>query len=142
CISQWGHDFRPDYGRLGDLRRALQVPAAAFTATATPEVRADIARQLGMSAPLEMVTGFERPNLTLQVEACRARADKEGALGMLLRDPGPPGIVYAATRKNVERWSAHLASTGLRAGAYHGGLGDAERSRVQDDFLAGRLDVI
>jgi ATP-dependent DNA helicase RecQ len=142
CISQWGHDFRPDYGRLGELRRRLGVPAAAFTATATPEVRADIARQLGMHHPLEVVTGFERPNLTLEVEPCRARADKTIAADRLLRDPGPPGIVYAATRKNVERWAEHLASTGLRAAAYHGGLADTERTRVQDEFLAGRLDVI
>jgi ATP-dependent DNA helicase RecQ len=142
CISQWGHDFRPDYGRLGELRRRLGVPAAAFTATATPEVRADIARQLGMNDPLEVVTGFERPNLTLEVEPCRARADKMNAVDRLLRDPGPPGIVYAATRKNVERWAEHLTSTGPRAAAYHGGLADAERTRVQDEFLAGRLDVI
>ena len=60
CISQWGHDFRPDYGRPAELRRRLGVPAAAFTATATPEVRADVARQLGMNDPLEVVTGFER----------------------------------------------------------------------------------
>ena len=142
CISQWGHDFRPDYGRLGELRQRLRVPAAAFTATATPEVRSDIARQLGMDDPLELVTGFERPNLTLEVESCRARADKTRALDRLLRDPGPPGIVYAATRKNVDRWAEHLAALGLRAAAYHGGLSDEERTRVQDGFLAGRIEVI
>ncbi len=142
CISQWGHDFRPDYRRLGDLKRQLGVPAAAFTATATPEVRADIAVQLGMAGPLELVTGFERPNLTLSVEPCRSRADKEGALDRLLRDAGPPGIIYAATRKNVDRWADHLAERGLRAGRYHGGLDDAVRARVQDDFFAGRLDAI
>jgi len=142
CISQWGHDFRPDYGRLGDLKRSLGVPAAAFTATATPEVRADIARQLQLSDPLEVVTGFDRPNLTLAVESCRARAEKARALDRVLAEVGPPGIVYAATRKNVDGWAAHLEDLGLRAGRYHAGLGDAERDRVQDDFLAGRLDVI
>ena len=142
CISQWGHDFRPDYTRLGELRAVLGVPAAAFTATATPDVRRDIARQLGMADPVEIVTGFERPNLTLSVEPARARADKARALDRLLRDPGPPGIVYAATRKNVEMWAAHLEELGLRAGQYHGGLRDEERERVQDLFLAGRLDVI
>jgi ATP-dependent DNA helicase RecQ len=142
CISQWGHDFRPDYTRLGELRQALGVPAAAFTATATPDVRRDIARQLGMGEPVEIVTGFERPNLTLSVEPARARADKMRALDRLLRDPGPPGIVYAATRKNVELWAAHLEECGLRAGQYHGGLPDEQRHRVQDLFLAGRLDVI
>jgi ATP-dependent DNA helicase RecQ len=142
CISQWGHDFRPDYGRLGELRRQLGVPAAAFTATATPEVRADIARQLGLSDPLELVTGFERPNLTLVVEPCRTRLDKAGALDRLLGEVGPPGLVYAATRKNVDLWAEHLEGRGLRAGRYHAGLGDAERARVQDDFFAGRLEVI
>src|SRR2546422_4679458 len=142
CISQWGHDFRPDYGRLGGLRGELGVPAAAFTATATPDVRADIARQLGLSDPLEMVTGFERPNLTLAVEACRSRADKASVLERLLRDVGPPGIIYAATRKNVEIWAEYLEERGLRAGRYHAGLADAERTRVQDDFFAGRLDAI
>jgi ATP-dependent DNA helicase RecQ len=142
CISQWGHDFRPDYGRLGELRRLLGVPAAAFTATATPEVRADIARQLNLSDPLEVVTGFERPNLTLAVEPCRSRADKARALDRLLLEIGPPGLVYAATRKNVDLWADHLEDRGLRAGRYHAGLGDAERARAQDDFLAGRLEVI
>jgi ATP-dependent DNA helicase RecQ len=142
CISQWGHDFRPDYSRLGELRRQLGVPAAAFTATATPEVRADIARQLGLHDPLELVTGFERPNLTLAVEPSRSRADKARALDRLLREVGPPGLVYAATRKNVDLWAEHLENRGLRAARYHAGLGDAERARVQDGFLAGRLDVI
>ena len=142
CISQWGHDFRPDYRRLGPLRAELGIPAAAFTATATPEVRADIAAQLGMTDPLELVTGFERPNLTVSVEQCRTRHDKAGALDRLIADVGLPGIVYASTRKNVELWADHLASLGLRAGCYHAGLADEARHRVQDDFLAGRVDVI
>jgi ATP-dependent DNA helicase RecQ len=142
CISQWGHDFRPDYRRLGGLRAELGVPVAAFTATATPEVRADIAAQLGLHAPFELVTGFERSNLTLAVESCRGRGDKEAALWRLLAEIGPPGIVYAATRKSVELWADFLASRGLRTGRYHGGLGDEERTRVQEDFLAGRVDVI
>ena len=142
CISQWGHDFRPDYRRLAGFREWLGVPAAAFTATATPEVRADIAAQLGLGSPLELVTGFERPNLTLAVERCRARSDKARALGGVLREVGPPGILYAATRRSVDLWADHLAAQSLRAGRYHGGLDDGERARVQDDFLAGRLDVI
>ena len=142
CISQWGHDFRPDYRRLGALKQTLGVPAAAFTATATPEVRADIATQLHLAQPLEIVTGFERPNLTLAVERCRSRTDKARALDRLLSEVGPPGIVYAATRKHVDLWTDHLEARGLRAGRYHAGLDDAHRSRVQDDFLAGRLQVI
>ena len=142
CISQWGHDFRPDYRRLGELKAELAVPAAAFTATATPDVRADIARQLGMVDPVELITGFERPNLTLAVEACRSRDDKERALDTLVREAGTPGIVYAATRKSVDLWAEFLSGRGIRAGRYHAGLSEEERHRVQDDFLAGRLDVI
>ncbi|MBA2627485.1 MAG: ATP-dependent DNA helicase RecQ [Gemmatimonadales bacterium] len=142
CISQWGHDFRPDYRRLGALRTELGVPVAAFTATATPDVRADIGVQLGLASPLELVTGFERPNLTLAVESCRGRGDKIRALESLIRDAGLPGIVYASTRKNVELWAEVLESSGLRAGRYHAGLSDDERTRVQDDFLSGRIDAI
>ncbi len=142
CISQWGHDFRPDYRRLGGLRAELGVPAAAFTATATPEVRADIGRQLGMRDPLEQVAGFERPNLTLEVAHCRTRRDKEDRLDRILGDVGPPGIVYAATRKNVDAWAASLLGRGLRTGTYHGGLGDRARADTQEDFLAGRDEVM
>ena len=116
CISQWGHDFRPDYRRLAAFRAELGVPAGAFTATATPDVRGDIAVQLGLRNPLELVTGFERPNLTLAVEPCRGRKDKAKALDRLLEDVGTPGIVYAATRKSVDLWAEHLAERGIRTG--------------------------
>ncbi len=142
CISQWGHDFRPDYRRLGALREQLGVPAAAFTATATAEVRADIATQLGLARVDEFVTGFGRENLALGVVHGRRREDKEDELVRLIRDPGPPGIVYVATRKHAERWAQFLSWQGLRAQAYHGGLPSDERTRVQEDFLAGRLDAI
>ncbi|MBA3319306.1 MAG: HRDC domain-containing protein, partial [Gemmatimonadales bacterium] len=113
-----------------------------FTATATPEVRADIADQLGLHMPLELVTGFERPNLTLSVERCRGREEKRSALERLVREIGLPGIVYSATRKSVDLWSGMLAGMGLRTGRYHAGMSDEERTRAQDDFLAGRVDVI
>ena len=142
CISQWGHDFRPDYRRLARFRADLGVPAAAFTATATPEVRADIADQLGLHEPLELVTGFERPNLTLAVERCRGREAKRSALEQVVRDIGVPGIVYAATRKSVDLWAGLLGDMGLRIGRYHAGMTDEERTRAQEDFLAGRVDVI
>ncbi len=142
CISQWGHDFRPDYRRLAAFRAELGVPAAAFTATATPDVRKDIVTQLGLDSALELVTGFERPNLTLSVETCRGKDDKGAALERLLRELGPPGIVYAATRKSVDLWADALSAMGVRTGRYHAGLSDEERSRVQDDFLGGRIDVI
>jgi ATP-dependent DNA helicase RecQ len=142
CISQWGHDFRPDYRRLGAVRAELGVPAAAFTATATPDVREDIAAQLGLEHPLELVTGFERPNLTLAVELCRTREEKSAALRRLIEEMGTPGIVYAATRKGVELWADLLAAAGRRVGRYHAGLLDGERVRAQDDFLAGRVEVM
>jgi ATP-dependent DNA helicase RecQ len=142
CISQWGHDFRPDYRRLAGFRAGLGVPAAAFTATATPEVRADIAAQLELRHPLDLITGFERTNLTLAVESCRGRDEKAAALARLVAEVGPPGIVYAATRKAVELWADYLTSLGLRAGRYHAGLSDEARSQAQENFVAGRLDVI
>jgi len=142
CISQWGHDFRPDYRRLASVRAELDVPAAAFTATATPDVRADIAAQLGLRNPLDLITGFERPNLTLAVEPCRSRDEKAAALARLVAELGPPGIVYAATRKAVELWAEVLTGQGLRTARYHAGLSDDDRTRAQDDFVAGRIDVI
>jgi ATP-dependent DNA helicase RecQ len=142
CISQWGHDFRPDYRRLAGVRAALGVPAAAFTATATPDVRADIATQLGLERPLDLITGFERTNLTLAVEACRSRAEKAGALARLVAAAGTPGIVYAATRKSVDLWADHLAGLGFKTGRYHAGLTDQDRVEVQERFLAGGLDAI
>jgi len=142
CISQWGHDFRPDYRRLAGFRAELGVPAAAFTATATPDVRADIAVQLGLRDPLDLITGFERTNLTLAVEACRSREEKAAALSRLVAEMGPPGIVYAATRKTVELWAEAIAGQGLRTRRYHAGMPDDERSRVQEEFLAGRIDVM
>ena len=142
CISQWGHDFRPDYRRLAGVRAALGVPAAAFTATATPDVRADIAAQLGLERPLDLITGFERTNLTLAVETCRSRDEKAAALARLVAASGTPGIVYAATRKSVDLWADHLTDLGFRTGRYHGGLADQDRVEVQEQFLAGGLDVI
>ncbi len=142
CISQWGHDFRPDYRRLGKLRAELGVPSAAFTATATPEVRVDIGRQLGLEDPLQLVTGFERPNLTLAVEECRGKAAKLQALRRVVAEVGAPGIVYAATRRGVEAWGAALRELGLKAGCYHAGISDRERHRVQDAFLGGELEAI
>jgi ATP-dependent DNA helicase RecQ len=142
CISQWGHDFRPDYRRLAGVRAALGVPAAAFTATATPDVRADISVQLGLEDPLDLITGFERTNLTLAVETCRGREEKAAALSRLVAAAGTPGIVYAATRKAVELWADHLGRLGYRTGRYHAGLSDEARVRVQEQFVGGSLDVI
>ncbi len=142
CISQWGHDFRPDYRRLGALREQLGVPAAAFTATATPDVREDIKKQLGLPAPDEFITGFERENLTLAVVDAASRIQKQRALEQVIDELGPIGIVYSATRRNAEEWATWIKAKKLRTGLYHGGLTSEERERVQDRFLSGKLDVI
>ncbi len=142
CISQWGHDFRPDYTRLGRLRSDLNVPVAAFTATATPDVREDIEGELGLRDPLVKITGFDRPNLTLSVGDCRGQQMKETALGEILSEVGPPGIIYVSTRKNAELWAAFLRFREIPAACYHAGLERTERRRTQERFLSGEIEVI
>jgi ATP-dependent DNA helicase RecQ len=144
CISEWGHDFRPDYRRLGEAVAALR-PArlAAFTATATPEVRLDIAAQLGMAQARIHVRGFDRPNLTYVVEKAGGTADKSQRLIELVRTrEGGVALVYAATRKNAEKYAAELKAAGMRARVYHAGLADDARESAQDKFMDGSIDVI
>ncbi|MGE5185527.1 MAG: RecQ family ATP-dependent DNA helicase, partial [Acidobacteriota bacterium] len=121
CISEWGHDFRPDYRRLGAVLAELAPPRiAAFTATATPEVRKDIATQLGLDASRLHVRGFDRPNLSFAVHKCGGAADKAGRLAELVRTrDGGVALVYAATRKNAEAYAAALKHAGMRARVYH-----------------------
>ena len=144
CISEWGHDFRPDYRRLGQVVAALQPPRlAAFTATATPEVRKDIAQQLGMTDARLHVRGFDRPNLHYAVQKVGGTNDKIDQLAELVRlREGGVALVYAATRKNAEAYSQALRKAGMRARVYHAGLEDEVRSKAQDVFMAGQLDVI
>ncbi|HEX3765394.1 MAG TPA: ATP-dependent DNA helicase RecQ [Kofleriaceae bacterium] len=144
CISEWGHDFRPDYRRLGDAVRLLGPPRiAAFTATATPEVRRDIAAQLGFEAPALHVRGFDRPNLHYAVERVGGGDDKSSSLVERVRTrDGGVALVYAATRKNAEKYASALKLAGMRARVYHAGLGGEVRERAQDVFMAGKLDAI
>lgn len=144
CISQWGHDFRPDYMRLRSAIEAVGRPRAmALTATATPYVRDDIIQQLQLRNPRVFVSGFDRPNLTLDVVHTTREAHKiEHLKNLAASYPGGSGIVYASTRKAVEQAAAHLAESGLRAVAYHAGMPDEQRSRVQDDFMSGRAQII
>jgi ATP-dependent DNA helicase RecQ len=144
CISEWGHDFRPDYRRLGQVIGSMQPPRlAAFTATATPEVRADIAAQLGMDRHSLHVRGFDRPNLTYEVHQAGGAADKTRQLAELVRmRDGGVALVYAATRKNAETYAQALKKAGMRARVYHAGLEDQVREKAQDVFMAGKLDVI
>ena len=144
CISEWGHDFRPDYRRLGDAVRALRPPRlAAFTATATPEVRDDIAEQLAMTAPRFHVRGFDRPNLTYAVERVKGIDEKTRRLVQLARTrDGGVALVYAATRKNAEKYGEALERAGMRVRVYHAGLDDRTRDDAQDAFMAGKLDAV
>src|SRR4029453_14895031 len=104
CISQWGHDFRPDYLRLAEAARALGRPQLiALTATATPTVRADICAQLGLEAPASFVAGFDRHNLALRVLHCKTGRERVGEAARIAADAVGAGIIYAATRKNVEQ---------------------------------------
>jgi ATP-dependent DNA helicase RecQ len=144
CISEWGHDFRPDYRRLGQVIANLKPPRlAAFTATATPEVRKDIAHQLGMENAHLHVRGFDRPNLHYAVQKVGGAADKTDQLIELVRTrEGGVALVYAATRKNAEAFSQALRAAGMKSRVYHAGLEDEVREKAQDVFMAGQLDVI
>ncbi|HET9753565.1 MAG TPA: RecQ family ATP-dependent DNA helicase, partial [Myxococcales bacterium] len=142
CISAWGHDFRPEYQQLARAR--VQVKAErvlALTATATPEVRRDIADALELRDPKVFVAGFDRPNLFIEVLRVAGDKDKLGRLLALARSANP-GIVYAATRKNVEKVVAALRAGGIEAAGYHAGMDDAERTSVQDRFVRGKAKVI
>ncbi|MBI4028607.1 MAG: ATP-dependent DNA helicase RecQ [Verrucomicrobia bacterium] len=146
CISQWGHDFRPDYLRLRHALRSLGQPqVAALTATATPEVRQDIIEQLdlgkaGREPPRVFVSGFARPNLTLAVTQAKNQAAKLARILEFIRQL-KTGIIYCATRKNVERVTASLAQAGVPATAYHAGLTDQQRARAQEKFMSGDCPV-
>jgi ATP-dependent DNA helicase RecQ len=141
CISQWGHDFRPEYRQLGRLREQLpDVSLHAFTATATARVRRDIALQLALRSPRELVGSFDRPNLVYRVLA-RATLKRQ-LLETLARHQGEAGIIYCTSRREVDALAAWLVSEGIRALPYHAGMADADRTRHQDDFINERADVI
>jgi RecQ family ATP-dependent DNA helicase len=142
CISQWGHDFRPDYRMLGQYLPALRpAPVLALTATATPSVQADILTQLGMIKPAKFIHGFRRDNLAIEVVEL-PMPERSAAICGLLSDPARrPAIVYATSRKGAEKLAEEL-SRRVPAAAYHAGLEPATRERVQTAFQAGELDVV
>lgn len=141
CISQWGHDFRPDYMRLGEALEKIGRPCcAAFTATATPEVREDIARNLSLSKPNTFVSGFGRDNLSFAIRNIDKRKDKVARLLKLIDNNGV-GIVYCARRKSVEAVSVELRQEGVKHVIYHGGMTAAERDAAQDRFVRGEVPV-
>jgi ATP-dependent DNA helicase RecQ len=141
CISQWGHDFRPEYRQLARLRQVFPgVSLHAYTATATVRVRRDIESQLELQNPVKLIGSFDRPNLLYRVLA-RAQLKRQ-LLDILARHRGHAGIVYCTSRKEVDALAEWLGTQGVRARPYHAGLADHERSRNQDAFLDEHADVI
>ncbi len=141
CISHWGHDFRPEYRRIGELReRRPTLPIQAFTATATPAVQRDIIDQLGLVDPVLLVGDFDRPNLTYRVKSRRDLLDQ--VLEVVKNHESEAGIVYCLSRKDVDNLAASLAAKGVRCKGYHAGMEAEQRARVQDDFQAERIDVV
>ena len=144
CISQWGHDFRPDYLRLQSFREAIGRPqTVALTATATPYVRADIIEQLRLEDPRAFVSGFDRPNLALGVVHTEREREKYARIRQLAAEyEGQSGIVYTSTRKSVEQITRKLREARLLVVGYHAGMTDEERVRAQEEFMSGRAQVI
>ena len=140
CISQWGYDFRPSYLRIAELRERLPgVPVLALTASATRPVAEDIMRHLKFAEPHIIRSSFARPNLSYSV---RHTDDKQGQLLRLLHNVPGSGIVYTRTREGAEQLAEALRNEGISAAAYHGGLGHADRSQRQEEWLTGRIRVM
>jgi ATP-dependent DNA helicase RecQ len=143
CISTWGHDFRPDYLRLRNVIKSLnKVQTLALTATATPYVRSDIIQQLGLDRPQTFVSGFDRPNLSIEVMHTVREREKIARIKNLARQINGSGIIYASTRKAVEQVGAKLKALDLKVSEYHAGMSDSLRIRAQDDFMSGRTQLI
>ncbi len=143
CVAMWGHDFRPEYLRLGDVAEALgRPPVVALTATASPPVREDIVEALRMRDPLVVAGGFDRPNLDIEVRRHTDDGEKRRAVVEAVASRPGPGILYAATRKDTERYAEALRERGIDACPYHAGMRAAEREDVHLGFLDGRCDVV
>jgi ATP-dependent DNA helicase RecQ len=143
CISEWGHDFRPDYMNLGRVIDQLGHPVIlALTATASDGVRDEIVTKLSMREPAVFVNGFDRPNIWLGMNTAPNEAAKRELLIARVEDAEKPGIVYVSSRKHCEDIAAALVERGVNALAYHGGMTPKRRSPVQDDFMEGKIDVI
>ena len=147
CVSEWGHDFRPDYLRLAEQRDLLNPRCVmALTATATPRVSAEIITRLGLRDPVTVRTGFDRPNLSLDVIPLEGKGSVARKWSVLLAgleaEGGTPAIVYCGTRKATEEVAEGLRARGLRAVGYHAGMNGDERQRAQDAFMSGGADII
>src|SRR5215211_4961897 len=145
CVSQWGHDFRPDYFRLADAARWLGAEAiVASTATATPQVANDIVARLGLREPVRIATGFDRPNLSFAVVPCATKEAGHRGIATALAEPGAlPAIVYAGTRAECDKLSVRLADElGTTVLAYHAGLPRDARGEAQRRFMDGEVKVV
>ena len=143
CVSSWGHDFRPDYLRLGELLGGLDgARIIALTATAAPPVRTDILERLQLHDPVIVVGGTARENIYLSVSRCLDQSDQEKKVLEAVTTTAAPGIVYVATRKAAEQYADELAMRGVRSAAYHAGLPKRAREEVQQQFMGGDVDVM
>ena len=143
CISQWGHDFRPDYLGLAHVIEALNhPPTLAMTATASNEVRQEIIARLGLRNPRVLVHGFDRPNISLRVDRFSTKGEKHEAVLRRVEFADKPGIVYVATHKNAEEIAGDLQQCGVSAVFYHGGLKPKQREEIQNRFMNGDVPVI
>lgn len=142
CISEWGHDFRPEYRRIRPIINEIgNAPVIALTATATDKVRTDIKKSLGILDAVEFRSSFNRPNLYYEVRSKTKDIDKQ-IVKFIRQNPGKSGIIYCLSRKKVEELAEVLKANEIKAAAYHAGLDSATRSNTQDDFLMERIDVI
>ncbi|MCA9564320.1 MAG: RecQ family ATP-dependent DNA helicase, partial [Myxococcales bacterium] len=143
CISQWGHDFRPDYLAIGEARQRMGNPVTlALTATATPKVRDDIRQRLGIDRAQAFVSGFSRENLFLEVYKAGGKREKFARMEGLLNEVGRPAIVYCSTRKAVDEVAEALANRYPSVARYHAGLSDSDREAIQDDFMDGAIELL
>ncbi len=144
CISQWGHDFRPDYLKIGRLRQELtNPPCLALTATATARVQTDLCKRLSLRDPFKLVAGFRRANLALSVRLCQSRQEKLATLERLVRETEKGTIlIYCATRRGVEEAAEWLEQSHQSVGYYHAGLSDEERQLVHDEFRRGSVRIL
>ena len=143
CISSWGHDFRPDYLRLHTaVERLGRPPVLALTATASPPVREEIISRLRLDDPVQVVRGFDRPNLSLEVQSFRDDDQRREQVVLRAMGEAKPGLVYTATRKSAEQYAASLDELGIDAAAYHAGMRAADREDVHTRFMEGDLDVV
>ena len=144
CISQWGHDFRPEYTQLGCLRNVFpSAPILALTATADKTTKLDILKQLNLREPRVFVSSFDRPNLSLDVRRSYTSKDRLGVIkDTILRHKGESGIIYCLSRKATQQLAEKLSESGFNVGVYHAGMTALQRTRVQEDFINDRIDVI